>query len=67
MGEAFLLVWKFHEEDIKISQNKVYSLRNTPMVHNRCDTAVFSFLRILAKIHKLDKLLKYSSDKDIIE
>lgn len=68
IGESFLLVWKFNnpkqieEMDIKgrYESNKV-SLQNQVIA----DVAVFSFLKIIAKLNKFQHILKYNENKEM--
>jgi hypothetical protein len=54
IGDAFLLVWKFKNQaeffndDFSPAQNVKYSVENRQLA----DLALFSFLKIIAKINK---------------
>jgi hypothetical protein len=63
IGEAFLLVWKFHKpseiEEMDKKQNynnKKICLKNQIIA----DLSVLSFLKIIAKINKFNHILKYN-------
>ena len=59
IGDAFLLVWKFkHEEEFHESGNKI-SKENMYVA----DLALFSFIKIVAKINKLSHILEYRKDE----
>lgn len=59
MGEAFLLVWKFKDQDVK-RKGKEVKLRKTSVTKAyTADLAVFSFVKIIAKINKIDTILDY--------
>lgn len=50
IGDAFLLVWKFHNEnELLTNANKMISRENQICA----DLALFSFIKIIAKINKL--------------
>lgn len=59
IGDAFLLVWKFSEDDIKYDVEGNVSLYHNRNVQNMCDLAVISFLKIYARINKDPVLLAY--------
>ena len=59
IGDAFLLVWKFEEEYIIKEENGKTSLKNCRSVNQICDLALVTFIKIIAKIHKSEKLAKY--------
>ncbi len=59
IGDAFLLVWKFKTiTDFKDPENIVPSYQNQVV----CDMALFSFIKIIAKINKLAHILDYRKD-----
>ena len=58
IGDAFLLVWKFkREEEFAVPGGKI-SRENQQVA----DLALFSFIKIVAKINKLSHILKYRED-----
>ena len=62
IGDAFLLVWKFPESVLQISDDgKNYTLSKDQYVSQLADMSVISFLKIIAEIHKNPKILKYRS------
>ncbi len=60
IGDAFLLVWKFREEDLdmEFGEDKL-SLIKCHEVSQVADMSVLSFLKIIANITKSKKLAKY--------
>lgn len=60
IGDAFLLIWKFHDELInKLDSNRI-ELRNNFQSNQLVDCALISFIKIISKIQKsyvLDKVL----------
>lgn len=60
-GDAFLLVWKFEDKFCKADKNGELKLLNIRQVNQIVDSAVISFLKVLAKIHKSHKLQKVSN------
>ncbi|OMJ72818.1 hypothetical protein SteCoe_28655 [Stentor coeruleus] len=62
IGDAFLLVWKFPDNLLQISEDsKNYVLAKDQFVHQLADMSVISFLKIIAEIHKNPKILKYKN------
>jgi len=59
MGEAFLLVWKFKEQDIKWKGKEVVLKKNSTSKWYTADFSVFSFLKVISKINKIDTILDY--------
>ena len=60
IGDAFLLVWKFPESVLTLSEdNKNSVLGKDQYIQQLADMAVISFLKIIAEIHKNPKVLKY--------
>lgn len=70
IGEAFLLVWKFHDhkeiqnyEELEINYtNKDICIENQIIA----DLSVFSFLKIIAKLNKYDHILEYSHNPKLL-
>jgi class 3 adenylate cyclase len=75
LGEAFLFVWKFREEDTismydydaegnlhKNVKLKEYADKNNPIT-DRCDVAVLSFLECIIHVYKSPTLQKYKYEK----
>jgi class 3 adenylate cyclase len=63
IGDAFLLVWKFkHEEEFFQDPQRIGK-------HNQfcADLALFSFLKIIAKINKYQHILDYRNDPALNE
>jgi hypothetical protein len=58
IGDAFLLVWKFRETTF--ADHKEYNTR-------LADMALFSFVKIIAKINKFSHILEYRQDKGLNE
>lgn len=67
MGEAFLIVWKFKDDDIKRKGNQVRLWKGSVSKSVTADFAVFSFLKIIAKINKIDTILDYQEDSELLE
>lgn len=75
LGEAFLFVWKFREQDTiamfdydadgnlhKNIKLKEYSDKNNPIT-DRCDLALLSFLECIIYVYQSSTLSKYKTDK----
>eukprot|EP01022_Parablepharisma_sp_SALTPOND_P028235 TRINITY_DN6_c0_g1_i2.p3 TRINITY_DN6_c0_g1~~TRINITY_DN6_c0_g1_i2.p3 ORF type:complete len:725 (-),score=113.15 TRINITY_DN6_c0_g1_i2:12502-14676(-) len=58
IGDAFLLVWKFLDEDVENVNGEV-RLKNSPTVNALADMAAFAFLLVIAAVNKSKKLAKY--------
>ena len=60
IGDAFLLVWKYQEEDIirNIEEDKV-ELRDLDKIHQQADLSVIAFLKTIAALNKSRKTYKY--------
>lgn len=70
VGDAFLLVWKFKEEDSMVVQNANVStleLRIGQKVKQLADLAVYSFVKIVAEITKSHTLQKYRNNPKLKE
>ncbi len=58
IGDAFLLVWKFREEDLDTDENELV-LVPCNEVTQIADMSVMSFLKIIVRINKSAKLARY--------
>mmetsp|Transcript_11544 Transcript_11544/g.10213 ORF Transcript_11544/g.10213 Transcript_11544/m.10213 type:complete len:438 (-) Transcript_11544:40-1353(-) len=67
IGEAFLLVWKFNEEDVEENDEGQLVTKRTSRNSQYADMSVISFLKIIAEIRKSHKLERYSQNKQILE
>lgn len=72
IGDAFLLVWKFQEVDIRASKNidgedDIELDLDSPSVSVIADMSVLSFLKIISQIKRSRKLLKYKENKKLNE
>jgi len=65
IGDAFLLVWKFPEEEIETLEDGTLILKRTPLVKNLADLCVISFSKIIAGINKKPTILKYRENKGL--
>jgi class 3 adenylate cyclase len=68
IGDAFLLVWKFNQQDIKVTETEeeahmelIPSLR----VRQMADLAVLSFVKMAAAIARSETLQKYKHNKGL--
>lgn len=59
IGDAFLLVWKFPEEEIETLEDGSLTLRKNHLVKNIADLSLISFAKIIAGINKKESILKY--------
>ena len=67
MGESFLLVWKFKKVAEFDTTLNVRDLDICPENRRVADMALFSFIKILAKINKFSHILRYRSDEGLVE
>ena len=68
IGDAFLLVWKFDESNVKRSgQNEISLDIDNSAVAQLADMSVISFLKIIAGIKRSRQLIKYKQNKALCE
>ena len=69
IGDAFLLVWKFDEKEVKPDPNNpsILVLSENRSVKQFADMSVISFLKIVAGINLSKKLKKYKEHKGLNE
>ena len=71
IGEAFLLVWKFHDtKQLQLMDEVSGEYNNKDLCHENiviADMAVFSFLKIIAKLNKYDHILEYAENEDLLQ
>jgi class 3 adenylate cyclase len=71
IGDAFLLVWKFHKKYVKLITNKKgelkLQLKKTIQVSQLCDMSLISAIKILMEIQRSHKLSKYRKHKKLNE
>lgn len=70
IGDAFLLVWKFGDEDCVTKQNRheaVLELRGSLRVRQTADLAVYSFVKMVAEITRATSLQKYKNNPNLKE
>ena len=51
LGDAFLLVWKFPETEVDIFDSEVNLIEGSPKVAYTVELAIFSYVKIIAKIN----------------
>merc|ERR1711976_446309 len=59
IGDAFLLIWKIPNEEIRVDNEDQLIMKGGPKTQAIADMAVFSFLKIISSINKSKKLAKY--------
>ena len=67
IGDAFLLVWKFNEEDIIRSDSGSVELKVSPVISGFADLPVMAFIRIIVGINMSNKLAKYRNNSGLLE
>lgn len=68
IGDAFLLVWKFSDDDVdRNDETDTIQLRDNNRVKQLADMSVISFLKIIAAIKTSRKLVKYKENKGLNE
>ena len=68
IGDAFLLVWKFPEEDvIREEDDEILLDLESDRIYQIADMAVVSFVKIMSGLKKSRKLLKYKEHKGLNE
>ena len=66
IGDAFLLVWRMHEDMVvnnRLTNEPEINPVNMRKTNVLGDLSIFSFVKILIKIHRASKLEKYSLNK----
>lgn len=61
IGDAFLLAWKFKDEDT-ILMGEDLKLRRTLRTTALADLSLFSFIKIIAKINRFEEILEYRNN-----
>jgi class 3 adenylate cyclase len=68
IGDAFLLVWKFKNQEELMNEPQEGEIRKLSRENqNVADLAIFSFLKIIAKINKFTHILQYGKDPALNE
>ena len=67
IGEAFLLIWKFKDKDVIKRGDEVLLREKSRTKKVTADLALFSFLKIIAKINKLEQIVEYSRNPLLLE
>lgn len=68
IGDAFLLVWKFMDEDIERDEVKdTVTLKHQNRTHQLADMAALSFIKIISSIKTSRNLVKYKENKGLNE
>jgi len=67
IGDAFLIVWKFGEEDVIEINDPLVLNKNSKKATYLADLALLSFLKIIAKINKDPRILKYRTHSKLIK
>ncbi len=65
LGDAFFVVWKFPAEDIFDHMNGQIEILNSEQTESLVDCALFSFLKIFAKIHRDPMLNEYKRNESL--
>ena len=61
VGDAFLLVWKFEDKYVEISEDGLQiSIIKSNETQQMSDMAIVAFLKVIAAIKRSRKLFKYS-------
>lgn len=66
IGDAFLLVWKFSNDDFYLNEDQI--IRNPDSLRAKYlpDLSLLSFLKILAKVNKDPAMLKYRTNTKLL-
>lgn len=67
IGDAFLLVWKFKKEDEFKTKTPIAEIKLCIENRQVSDLALFSFLKVIAKISKFREMLEYRQDPGLNE
>lgn len=66
IGDAFLLLWKFEQEDVERSCVRNLTVKRTRNTKNLADFAVISFLKIICGINTRREILQYRDLKGLV-
>jgi len=64
IGDAFLLVWKIPDEEIKMTPDGMKLIR-TKMVKSLCDLAIISYVKTIARLNSYPEILQYNNNSKI--
>ena len=64
IGDAFLLVWKFDEEDYD-NEGGILILRDSIKTQCLADLSILSFVKIMAQIHSNYEMIKYNENEKL--
>ena len=67
IGDAFLLVWKFNNDDVEVDDKGELVTKQNARNAQYADMSLISFLKIIAEIRRSHKLDRYSQNKQILE
>lgn len=67
IGDAFLLVWKFTNEEYYLDDDVIVKGLNSKRAGYLPDLALMSFLKILAKVNKDPSMLRYRSNQKLLQ
>jgi hypothetical protein len=59
IGDAFLLVWKFGENDYSLEEDGHMKVKDEPHIHEFSDLPVVAFIKIICGTNMSNKLHKY--------
>ena len=65
LGEAFLFVWKFRDQDVEYVDNEVHIIEGSEGCTLTAEMAVLSFLKCISKINQYQHIRDYSRDQRI--
>ncbi|OMJ76643.1 hypothetical protein SteCoe_23946 [Stentor coeruleus] len=67
IGDAFLVVWKFDDEEVQEFADPIIFNQDSKQVGYLGDLALMSFLKIMVKINKDPIVLKYRSNAKLVK
>lgn len=65
IGDAFLLVWKFDQNDVQLLGSELVLRKESPKVAQIADLSFFSFIKIVAKINKFNHIINWKDDQEL--
>jgi len=65
IGDAFLLVWKIPDYNVRLQRDGNYIIKKNRQVKNICDLSLISFLKIIAALNKKETILKYRDNQSL--
>ena len=67
LGDAYLLVWKFPKPQELKEKIPIEQMKFCPENRNMADMSIFSFLKVLARVHKYQHIRRYRKHEGLTQ